>query len=95
MRCDRTFVVMPHPFYIQPKSNLSDEEECVYVLEGETEATIGESVYQVKAGDFIGYRADGLAHKLFNTGNSIFKCRVVGQRLDHADYPFLQKRICR
>ena len=73
------------------------EEECVYVLEGEAEATIGESVYPVKAGDFIGYRAGGKPHKLKNTGNSIFKCIVVGQRLDHdiGDYPNVQKRIYR
>lgn len=73
------------------------EEECVYVLEGEAEATIGESVYPVEAGDFIGYRAGGKPHKLKNTGNSILKCIVVGQRLDHdiGDYPSLQKRIYR
>lgn len=73
------------------------EEECVYVLEGEAQATIGDEVYQVKAGDFIGYRADGESHKLQNNSDTVFKCIVVGQRLDHdvGDYPHLKKRIYR
>ena len=73
------------------------EEECVYVLEGEAEATIGEETCEVRSGDFIGYRAGGKPHKLRNTGADVFKCIVVGQRLDHdvADYPRLGKRIFR
>lgn len=73
------------------------EDECVYILEGEAEATIGERVYSVKAGDFIGYRAGGKPHRLKNNGKSLLKCIVVGQRLDHdvADYPNLNKRIYR
>lgn len=73
------------------------EEECVYILEGQAEATIGEKIYPVQAGDFIGYRAGGEPHKLINTGNAVLKCIVVGQRLDHdvADYPALNKRIYR
>lgn len=73
------------------------EEECVYVLEGRGEATIGETVYPVEAGDFIGYRAGGQAHKLSNTGSQVLKCIVVGQRLDHdvADYTRLSKRLYR
>ncbi|MEZ5564596.1 MAG: cupin domain-containing protein [Gammaproteobacteria bacterium] len=73
------------------------EDECVYVLDGEAEATIGESVHHVKAGDFIGYRAGGDAHKLKNTGSSVLRCIVVGQRLDHdvGDYPAQRKRIYR
>lgn len=73
------------------------EDECVYMLEGEAEAQIGDEVYTVKAGDFIGYRASGEAHTLRNTSNTAFKCIVVGQRLDHdvGDYPNLNKRIYR
>ena len=73
------------------------EDECVYILEGEAEASIGSSVYPVKAGDFIGYRAGGEPHSLKNSGNSVLKCIVAGQRLDHdvADYPLLNKRIYR
>lgn len=73
------------------------EDECVYILEGSAEATIGETTYAVRSGDFLGYRAGGEAHMLRNTGDSPLKCIVVGQRLDHdvGDYPKLKKRIYR
>jgi uncharacterized cupin superfamily protein len=73
------------------------EDECIYILQGEAEATIGNDQYPVKAGDFIGYRAGGEPHQLRNTGNSLLKCIVVGQRLEHdvSDYPNLKKRIYR
>jgi len=73
------------------------EEECVYILEGEAQATIGNDVFQVKAGDFIGYRIDGEPHKLVNNSDAVVKCIVAGQRLDHdvGDYTNLNKRIYR
>lgn len=73
------------------------EDECVFILEGTAEATIGDKKYPVKVGDFIGYRAGGEPHALRNNGNALLKCIVVGQRLDHdvADYPNLKKRIYR
>jgi uncharacterized cupin superfamily protein len=73
------------------------EEECVYVLEGEAEALVGDKTYSIKTGDFLGYRAAGEAHNIKNTGDGILKCIVVGQRLDHdvADYPELKKRMYR
>lgn len=73
------------------------EDECVYILEGEAEATIGDTKHHVKSGDFIGYRAGGEAHQLSNVGDSILRCIVVGQRLAHdvGDYPLKQKRIYR
>ncbi len=73
------------------------EEECVYILSGNAMALIGDQEFDVREGDFIGYRAAGKAHKIINTGNDILKCIVVGQRLDHdvADYPQKNKRIFR
>jgi uncharacterized cupin superfamily protein len=73
------------------------EDECVYILSGIAEVEIGEEVYQVSEGDFIGYRAGGLAHTMKNIGNSPLKCIVVGERLEHdvADYPRLNKRLYR
>ncbi|MEM7539607.1 MAG: cupin domain-containing protein [Chloroflexota bacterium] len=73
------------------------EDECVYILEGQADAVIGDTVTPVKAGDFIGYRAGGEAHTIKNTSNGVLKCIVVGQRLAHdvGDYPNLQKRIFR
>ena len=66
-------------------------------MEGEAQATIGDKVFQVKAGDFIGYRTNGEPHKLENNSDAVVKCIVVGQRLDHdvGDYPNLHKRIYR
>jgi uncharacterized cupin superfamily protein len=73
------------------------EDECVYILEGEAEATIGETIYRVKPGDFLGYRAGGQPHAMKNIGTSVLKCIVVGQRLDHdvGDYPAKKKRVYR
>jgi len=73
------------------------EDECVYVLEGEAEATIGEATHRVRAGDFIGYRAGGEAHKLRNAGTGTLRCIVAGQRVDHdvGDYPRRNKRLYR
>ena len=73
------------------------EDECVYILEGQALATIGENTYEVGIGDFIGYRAGGKPHKLVNKGSSVLRCIVVGQRLEHdvRDYPDQGKRIYR
>lgn len=73
------------------------EDECVYILHGEAEATVGDAQFRVKKGDFLGYRAGGEPHKLKNVGASILRCIVVGQRLDHdvGDYPLKKKRIYR
>lgn len=73
------------------------EDECVYVLAGSASAHIGDDVFTVSAGDFIGYPAGGAAHKLVNIGTEVLRCIVVGQRLDHdvADYTDLGKRIFR
>mgnify|MGYP000577874267 CR=1 FL=1 len=73
------------------------EDECVYILEGQALAVIGDEQYNVGAGDFIGYRAGGEAHTLLNNGETVLRCIVVGQRLDHdvGDYPALMKRIYR
>ncbi|MEC9247203.1 MAG: cupin domain-containing protein [Pseudomonadota bacterium] len=73
------------------------EDECVYVLEGEATAAIGEDEHPIGPGDFIGYRKGGLAHSIRNTGASTLRCLVIGERLAHdvGDYPRLGKRIYR
>ena len=92
-----------HIIEVQPGDDSTElhrhyyEDECVYILAGVAEATIGDEQFIVNAGDFIGYRAGGKAHKLRNCGDRPFKCIVVGQRLAHdvGDYPRLGKRIYR
>lgn len=73
------------------------EDECVYVLSGHAIAKIGTEEFKISEGDFLGYRANGLAHTLLNTGNEVLRCIVVGERLAHdvADYPDLNKRLYR
>ena len=73
------------------------EEECIYVLEGEGVARIGAESHAVTAGDFIGYRAGGLAHSLQNTGETTLRCIAVSQRKAHdvSDYPRKGKRLFR
>lgn len=73
------------------------EDECVYILSGTGEAIIGEDIYKICPGDFIGYRKGGLAHSIKNTGEETLRCIVVGQRTDHdvGDYPKKRKRIYR
>lgn len=73
------------------------EDECVYVLSGTATAQIGDEKHEIGAGDFIGYRAGGLAHTIVNTGTEPLKMIVVGQRLPHdvGDYPNQGKRIFR
>lgn len=73
------------------------EDEAVYVLAGTATATIGEEDHVIGPGDFIGYRAGGLAHTIVNTGTQTLKMIVVGQRLAHdvGDYPRKGLRIWR
>jgi uncharacterized cupin superfamily protein len=65
------------------------EEECVYIISGQATVVIGENQYSVKAGDFIGYPADGKAHTMINDGDEELICIVVGHRSskDVVEYP--------
>ncbi|MCC2616355.1 cupin domain-containing protein [Aestuariibacter halophilus] len=73
------------------------EDECVYVLEGQALARVGNEETTLQAGDFIAYPAGGEPHSLHNNGNGVLRCLVIGQRLDHdvADYPDKHQRIFR
>ena len=52
-------------------------------------------MFEVEAGDFIVYPADGERHDLRYTGSLPMTCIVVGQRLDFdvADYSEQNKRL--
>lgn len=73
------------------------EDECTYVLSGRGVVTLGEDDFDIGPGDFIGYRAGGLAHTMRAVGNQPLVCIVAGERLAHdvGDYPRLDKRIYR
>ena len=90
-----------HIIEVQPGDETTEfhrhhyEDECVYVLQGEATVTIGETQTTVAEGGFIGYRAGGEAHTMKNSGLSVLKCIVVGQRLAHevVDYPDKELRL--
>lgn len=92
-----------HIMEVQPGHDTTEfhfhynEDECVYVLSGEGRAQIGDDVFTVSEGDFMGYRKGGLAHTIKNVGPDVLRCIVVGQRLDSdvVDYPEKGKRIFR
>ncbi|KVK80751.1 MULTISPECIES: cupin domain-containing protein [Burkholderia] len=71
------------------------EEECVYILSGYGEATIGERTFPVGPGDFLGFAQRGPAHVLKNSGDVPLVFIAAGQRLeqDVCDYPRLGKRL--
>lgn len=73
------------------------EDECIYILEGTATAFIGDEAFDVCPGDFIGYRKGGRSHSIRNTGTTILRCIVVGERAPHdvGDYPRKGKRIYR
>ena len=72
-------------------------EECVYIIAGNGTARTGPDMFEIEAGDFIAYPADGEAHDLRNTGSSPMTCIVVGLRLDFdvVDYPEQNKCLYR
>ena len=92
-----------HIIEVQPGAETTEyhvhhfEDEAIYVLSGTATATLGDEDVQIGPGDFIGYRAGGLAHTIVNTGTEPLKLIVVGQRLAHdvGDYPRKGKRIWR
>lgn len=92
-----------HIIEVEPGSETTEyhvhyfEDEAIYVLAGTATAEIGDDVFPIKPGDFIGYRKGGLAHTIRNTGDQTLRCLVIGQRLAHdvGDYPRQSKRIYR
>nr|WP_295738021.1 cupin domain-containing protein [uncultured Acidocella sp.] len=75
----------------------SNEDECVYVLSGRGTAYIGDEMFEISAGDFIGYRKGGAAHRLRNSGGTVLRCLVAGERNAHdvCDYPEAGQRLLR
>lgn len=92
-----------HIIEVQPGDETTEyhvhhfEDEAVFVLNGTATATIGDQDHPIGPGDFLGYRAGGLAHTIINTGAEVLRLIVVGQRLPHdvGDYPKKRKRIWR
>lgn len=71
------------------------EEECVYILSGRGEATIGDRTHAVGPGDFMGFPRRGAAHTMVNTGSEPLVYLLAGPRAEHdvCDYPRKGKRL--
>ena len=65
------------------------EEECYYILDGSGEVEIDGVSHPVRAGDFLGFPASGLAHVLRNTGDAPLTFLAARHMLeqDVCDYP--------
>jgi uncharacterized cupin superfamily protein len=74
-----------------PFHNHRVNEEMFYVMEGEGEVRIGDTVYPVRAGDIIACPAGGreTAHQIINTGAAELKYLAVSTKLspEIAEYP--------
>lgn len=71
------------------------EEECYYILAGSGTIRIDDEHHPVGPGDFLGFRADGRAHTLSNTGSEplVFLMARTKLEQDVCDYPDRNKRL--
>ncbi len=74
-----------------------EEEEFIYILSGQGMARIGDTEYEVGAGDFMGFTAPSLPHTLKNSGTEDLVYLVGGERrpYEKVDYPQAKKRLFR
>ena len=74
-----------------------NDEEFVYILSGRGVARVGESQFEIHAGDYLGYRKNGPAHCLSNPYEEDLVYLMAGTRsdVDICEYPDLQIRQVR
>ena len=73
------------------------EEEFLYILEGKGIAEIGDEEFEVSPGDFMGFKAKGLSHTMFNPFETDLVYLMGGSRFEHdiCDYPRIKRRLYR
>jgi uncharacterized cupin superfamily protein len=73
------------------------EEEFIYIVSGRGVAEIGDEHCEVKAGDFMGFGPDSLAHSMHNPFDEDLVYLMGGLDLDYdvVEYPKQQKRMFR
>lgn len=71
------------------------EEQCFFVLSGRGEATIDEKTYPIEPGDFLGFRKQGAAHTIVNSGEVplVMLSARTNLEQDVCDYPRRGKRL--
>lgn len=74
----------------------SDEEECVFVVEGTPDVWIDGIVHRLQPGDAVGFPAGtGITHTFINNSSSDVLLLVVGERgrsVDKVHYPLHPRR---
>jgi len=73
------------------------DDEFLYILSGRGIAEIGDEKLEVGPGDFMGFKAKGLAHTMSNPFESDLVYLMGGNRQDHdiCDYPRIKRRLYR
>jgi uncharacterized cupin superfamily protein len=76
----------------------SQQDEFIYVVEGELTLKLNQDTYTLKAGDCMGFRhGTGIAHQLINQSQSIARYLEIGDRNadDEVVYPYdpIQARL--
>ena len=71
------------------------DEEFLFILSGRGRAEIGEEMYEVGPGDFMGFSAPGVAHQLSNPYDEDLVYLMGGERsgMDIGYFPRLGRRI--
>lgn len=73
------------------------DEEFLYILEGRAMASLGDEEREVGPGDFMGFTAPSVPHKLHNPFDEDVVYLMCGERnqIDVCDYPAIGKRMYR
>lgn len=69
----------------------SQQDEFIYILEGEATLLLDNEPHAMKAGDCYGFKAgDGVAHQLVNRSDTPLRYLEIGDRSegDEVEYPF-------
>lgn len=71
------------------------DEEFIYILSGQGQARIGDEVFAVEAGDFMGFPAPSPGHSMTNTGAEDLVYLMGGERwaTDLVHYPDLNRTL--
>lgn len=71
------------------------DEEFLYIISGRGRAEIGDEVFDIGPGDFMGFQAPGVAHHLTNPYEEDLVYLMGGERsgLDVGYFPKLKRRI--
>lgn len=70
-------------------------DEFVYLLSGSATLELDDETFNVNAGDFVGFPANGAAHSMKNTGSSDLVYLMGGNRVDTdcCNYTKLNRRL--